>query len=208
MDGHHGFSRVVVLGLPISGFDRIALFAPQTTQGALSISTSQRIGVDGYVFDFDTLLWPALLVHVHLFNIIQDIVPLDDLAKNSVLSIQVGSGGEGDEELAPVGIGTLVRHAHDTSRIVSQRRTYLIFEELGGGIIDGRRGLRLGIRGGAASLDHEVGDQAVEGTAIVEGRGAEGEEVLGCLGDRLAEDLNLDVAFGSVQLRVVSASAT
>lgn len=38
----------------------------------------------------------------------------------------------------------------------------------------------------------------MEGRGIVEARGAEGEEVLGSFGDGLAEDLELDVAFGGV----------
>jgi hypothetical protein len=49
-------------------------------------------------------------------------------------------------------------------------------------------------------LDHKVWDQAVEGRAIVEGRGAEGEEVFGGLGGGFAEELELDVALGGVQL--------
>jgi hypothetical protein len=42
----------------------------------------------------------------------------------------------------------------------------------------------------------------VEGAAVVEARGAEGEEVLRRLGDRFAEDLDFDVAAGGVQLAV------
>ena len=41
----------------------------------------------------------------------------------------------------------------------------------------------------------------MEGRAIVEGRGAQGEEVLGGLWGRLAEELELDVALGGVQLQ-------
>jgi hypothetical protein len=40
----------------------------------------------------------------------------------------------------------------------------------------------------------------VEGTPIVEARGAQGEEVVGRLGDRLAEDFELDVTARGVQL--------
>jgi hypothetical protein len=40
----------------------------------------------------------------------------------------------------------------------------------------------------------------VERAAIVEARGAEGEEVLGRLGHRLAEELELDITLGGVQL--------
>lgn len=107
---------------------------------------------------------------------------------------------KGDEELAPVHVGALVRHAHDAPRIVPQRRRELVLEQATV-VEDGGAGLGLGIVGGAAGLDHEVGDQTVEGRAIVEVRGAQGEEVLGGLGGGFAEELELDVALGGVQLQ-------
>ena len=58
--------------------------------------------------------------------------------------------------------------------------------------------------GGVAALDHEVFDEAVEGGVVVGAAGAESEEVLGCLGDGFAEDLELDVAVGGVELGDIS----
>lgn len=49
-------------------------------------------------------------------------------------------------------------------------------------------------------MDHEVRDEAVERGGIVEGRGAEGEEVFGGFGDGVAEDFELDGAEGGVEL--------
>jgi hypothetical protein len=49
-------------------------------------------------------------------------------------------------------------------------------------------------------LDDEAWDAAVEGGAVVEARGAEGEEVLGCAGSGFAEDFEFEVAVGCVEL--------
>ena len=46
-----------------------------------------------------------------------------------------------------------------------------------------------GGEGGVAALDHEIFDDAVERCVVVGARGAQGEEVLGCVGDGFAEDL-------------------
>jgi hypothetical protein len=53
-------------------------------------------------------------------------------------------------------------------------------------------------------LDHEVFDEAMEGRVVVGAAGAEGEEVLSCLGDGFAENLELDVAVGGVELGDIS----
>jgi hypothetical protein len=49
-------------------------------------------------------------------------------------------------------------------------------------------------------LDHEVWDQAVEGTAIVEAGGAEGEEVFGGFGNGFAEDFKFQIPMGGLEL--------
>jgi len=113
-------------------------------------------------------------------------------------------GRKGNEELGAVSVGALVGHAHNAPCVVSQRRTNLIFEQLVGRIIDGSRGLGFGVGGGTARLDHEVGNQTVEGAAVVEARGAESQEVFGRLGHRLAKDFDLDIAARGVQLCSVS----
>lgn len=143
--------------------------------------------------DLDPLLWPRLLVYGDLLQLVEHLYALYDLAEDGVLSVEVGGWSEGDEELATVGIHALVRHADDAARIVPEGGADLVFEELVRGVVDGGGGLGFGVRGRTAGLGHEVGDQAVEGAGIVEARGAEGEEVLGRLGHRLAEDLELDL---------------
>jgi hypothetical protein len=156
--------------------------------------------MDGDILDLHSLLWSRLLVHVDLFQIIQHLDPLDDLPKHGVVAVQMRRGCQGNEKLAPIGIRALVRHADYPPRIVSQCRPDFVLEQtVRGVVVDGRRRLGLGVRRGRAGLHDEVGDDAVEGAVKVEVGGAEGEEVFGRLGDRLAEELELDVAFGRVQ---------
>lgn len=72
-------------------------------------------------------------------------------------------GSERDEELTPIRACTLVRHAHDPARMVSQRSLDLVLEHL---TVDG--GAVLGAaRGGRAALDHEVWYQTVEGRSVI-----------------------------------------
>lgn len=154
--------------------------------------------------DLNPLLRARLLVHVHLLHVVERLPALQDLAKDGVLAVEVRGGRKGNEELRAVGIGPLVGHAQDAAGIVAEGGADLVVEQLVGRVEDGRRRLGLGVRGGRAGLHDEGGDDAVEGRAGVEARGAEGEEVLGRLGDRLAKDLELDVALGGVQLGAVS----
>lgn len=90
---------------------------------------------------------------------------------------------------------------------MTQRGSDLVGEVLavdrGAAFGDGVGGGVLWRERGVAALDHEVGDDAVEGRVIVGSAGAEGEEVFGGLGDGFAEDLELDVAVGGVQPRGV-----
>lgn len=83
---------------------------------------------------------------------------------------------------------------------MAQRRAYFVFEELVRRVVDGGGGFGFGVRCGAAGLDHEVWDEAVERGGVVEGGGAEGEEVFGGFGDGVAEDFELDGAEGGVEL--------
>ena len=69
-----------------------------------------------------------LLVHGNLLQLIQHVVPLQDLPKYCILPIQMRRGRKSDEELAAITVHALVRHADDTAGVVSQRRADLIFE--------------------------------------------------------------------------------
>ena len=164
------------------------------------LSSSQGVRVHGDTGDLDTLLWSRLLVYLEGLEVIEHLVALEHLAKDGVLPVQMRGGRKSDKELAPVGVGAFVGHAQDAAGIVSQRGADLVVEQLVGGVVDGGGRLGLGVCLGAAGLHHEAGDQAVERAAIVEARGAEGEEVLGRLGHRLAEELELDITLGGVQL--------
>lgn len=70
-----------------------------------------------------------------------------------------------DEKLTAVRVRPFVGHAHDSARVVPQRRADLVFK---GGFPDGGAGFG-GCGGGGAGLDHEVWEGAVEGGGVVGG---------------------------------------
>ena len=154
----------------------------------------------GDVLDLDPLFRPRLLVYLNLLQIVEHLHALYDLPEHGILAIEMRRRRKRDEELAAIGVRPLVRHADDASRIMSEGRANLVLEELDRGVVDGGRALGLGVRRGTPRLHHEVRYHAVEGAAIVEVGGAQGEEVLGCLGDGLAEDLELELTARGVQL--------
>lgn len=129
--------------------------------------------------NLDGLFGPVLLVDLGLLDLGQrdEALVADELAKHRVEAIKMRRLVEEDEELAAVGAGSLVGHADDTALVVPERRSDLVLE---GWAVDGAAAL--GVLGrrvrGRARLRHEVGDQPVEGRAIVVVGRAEGEEVL------------------------------
>jgi hypothetical protein len=157
--------------------------------------------MNGYVLDLNALFGPILLVHLDLFHVVQYLEPLDHFAEDGVLPVEVRRRGKRDEELAPIGVRALVGHADYASSMMPQGRTNLVFKKAVGGVVDGWGGLGLGVRCRATRLDHEVGNEAVEGAAIEKVGGAQSQEVLGRLGHRLAEDLDFEVAERSVKLQ-------
>lgn len=154
--------------------------------------------MDCHFLNDNGLLRSVLLIHVCVLHCVKSgIHALNDLAEDRVLSIQVGRRLIADEELGSIGRRSFIRHAHDASSIVPQRRTEFILKVLA---VDGIACLAFasGIR--RATLDHEGSDVAVEVSAIVLAAGAESEEVVGGLGDGRAEDLELQRSVVRVQL--------
>lgn len=154
----------------------------------------QWVGVDCYLGDFHPLLRSRLLVNRQFLQLIQNLPAFQDLAKDRVLPIQMRRSSQRDKKLAAVGGRPLVSHAHDASRIVPERGPDLVLEEVVGRVVDRRGRLGFWVGGGAAGLQDEVGNYAMERAAVVEVGGTKSEEVFGRLGDRLTEDLELDVA--------------
>src|SRR5436309_15659775 len=105
---------------------------------------------------------------VVLRNLVDHVESLRDLSENGVDSVQVRLGGMTDEELAAAGVLSGVGHG--------QRPRHVLVDVLVGLAFDGvARPTRAdaplpGLRIGVASLNHEVGDHAVELGAVVERR--------------------------------------
>ena len=93
---------------------------------------------------------------------IDDIHALHNLAKHSVLAVEVRSRAESDEELASVGARTGVGHAERTLAVVLEGRHELVLEL---GAVDGRA---TGTSSsGVTALDHEARNDAVEDDVVV-----------------------------------------
>ena len=72
----------------------------------------------------------------------------------------VGRGAVGDEELAAIGVGSSIRHRQQTRLVEPQSTVGLVFESVAGPTATRTQPV--------ATLDHELGDDAVKDRAIVE----------------------------------------
>ena len=123
---------------------------------------------------------------------VDDVGALGDLTEDRVLAVEPRArvGGH-DEELRAVrvraGVGHRERTAHD-----------LVVVEL---VVELVAGIAGAVAARAAALDHEVGDDPVEGEAVVEAVGGELREVLDGLRRILVEELDRDVAFAGLHRR-------
>lgn len=113
---------------------------------------------------------------------------LGDLAEDDVLAIEMGGGHGGHEELGAVSIGPGIGHGQKPGLVVTKSEL-LVFELAA---VDGLTATA-GPLGEVATLEHELGDYAVEYAVLVVQRlarlphallaGAESAEVLGSAGN-------------------------
>src|SRR5262249_42693184 len=95
----------------------------------------------------------------HFGDEFHDVVSLDHLAENTMLVIEPRCGGHRDKELTAVRIGSGVRHRKKARLAVLQRRMKFVRETVTGTAASGA--FRI------ASLDHEIGNYAMEDGAVV-----------------------------------------
>jgi hypothetical protein len=124
---------------------------------------------------------------------------ISDLAEDDVLAIEPAGHDGGDEELRTVGVGTSVGHGQKTGAGV------LLLEVLIGELVtvDGATTGTVAA-GEVTTLEHEVGDDTVEGRALVTLAlltVAELSEVLSGLGDNVVVQLEVDTAGDGARLR-------
>src|SRR2546428_7026689 len=116
---------------------------------------------------------------------VDDLHPAHDTTEHGMLPVQPVVVDDVDEELAPAGVRTRVRHRDRSPRIPVVGRE-LVFDRVSGAAEPGS--LRV------STLDHEVRDHAVEDCSIVEALPDELPEVPRRDGHRLVEELDLHVA--------------
>ena len=117
---------------------------------------------------------------------------ISDLAEDDVLAIEPRGDNGGDEELGAVGVGASVGHGQKT------RAGVLVDEVLIGELltVDGATTGTVAT-GEVTTLEHELGDDTVEGRALVTLTllgVAELSEVLGGLGNLVGEEVEVDAA--------------
>lgn len=145
------------------------------------------------VGDGDVLRGLARLASVRL-DLLDDVHAFDDGSENDVTVVQPRSFDSRDEELRAVGVGSGVGHAHDAGSGVLEGEVLVLklvaVDRLAASAI---------VVGEIAALAHEVGDDAVECGALVAVAllsGAQGAEVLACLGGdigaKLKQEIRLD----------------
>jgi len=134
-----------------------------------------------------------------ILNRLDDVMAIENLAKDGVLSVEMGSGFKGDEELRAVGVGARVGHAQQVLLGVLGLKVFVIelaaVDRLStGAVSDGK----------VTTLGHEAWDDTMEGGALV-GKllagpayallaSAESAEVFGGLWDDVAVQLKDDAA--------------
>lgn len=121
------------------------------------------------------------------------IQPRDRPAKDRMLPVQPRRLLRRDEELAPVRVGTRVRHAQRV-RLVMFEGGELVFEFAAP---DGFPARAVAVR--VAALDHEFADHAVEDGVVVVAVAGVGDEVFDGFGGRGGEESEVDVAHGGVE---------
>ena len=92
----------------------------------------------------------------------------------------------GNEKLAPIGVGAGVGHGEDAGTVVPEVFVELVFELISGAASTSSLG--------ATGLNHEVGDDAVEGQAIVETVIGEFLKILDRLGCLVVVQLESDIS--------------
>src|SRR5215472_10950 len=106
-------------------------------------------GIDLHVF-----IGLVLRIARQFGNLLNDVVALHDFAEDGVPIVEPWSGGDGDEELTAVRVGTGIRHREQARLRMLQRRMELVCELIPGAA--SARSLR------AAALNHEIGNDAMK----------------------------------------------
>lgn len=92
-------------------------------------------------------------------NCVDDFEPFKNLTEEGMFSIEPRGGGPGDKELAAVGVGATVCHGEFAFGVVGEFGAEFIFE--------GVTRATGAVSEGAAGLDDEVADDAMEAQIVV-----------------------------------------
>ncbi len=138
-----------------------------------------HLGLLGLVGDHVSGLGDDLVHHVHA---------VDDHAEGGVLPVQMGGVLMHDEELAAGGVHSLGPGHAENAPGVAQVVGHAVGGEFA---LDAVAGAAHAGAVGAAALDHEAGDDPVEGQAVVKALVGQGDEVVDGVGGLVGVQLAL-----------------
>ena len=121
---------------------------------------------------------------------IDDVLSFGGFAKDGVLAVEMRSGAVGDEELRTVRVRACICHGEDAGLVVATVGLALTLELVAWATRSSA------VR--AAALDHEVGDHAVKGQAVVKPAGGEVKKRGNGDGRVIGESGDVDIALAGV----------
>mmetsp|Transcript_5181 Transcript_5181/g.14881 ORF Transcript_5181/g.14881 Transcript_5181/m.14881 type:complete len:215 (-) Transcript_5181:113-757(-) len=127
--------------------------------------------------DFDIGGGSVVAIGLYVAQPLYDSHPAVHPAEYGVLAVEPWRGGQRHKELRPIGVRSCVGHTKDARARVLQLRGYFILE-----LTSPHRLSSPPSPCGVAHLDHEVGDDSVDHSAIVIPFHAQAQEVLARLG--------------------------
>lgn len=128
---------------------------------------------------------------VALSDGIHDVLTVGHMTEDGVLVVEVGLRSMRDKKLATVGVWPCVGHRENTGAIVLQVGSKLILKPVAGTACP--------CPGGIAALDHEIGNDTVEGDAVIVPTLRQIEEIGHCHGHVATIERGLDISLVSFQ---------
>mmetsp|Transcript_58275 Transcript_58275/g.125171 ORF Transcript_58275/g.125171 Transcript_58275/m.125171 type:complete len:241 (-) Transcript_58275:1089-1811(-) len=154
----------------------------------LDVGLLERILEDLCADQLDLLDRVILLVRLPLVDDIEQLGATNHLAKHRVLQIEVLARLQRHEELAPVGVLAIVRHADHARPLVCKARIELVLE--GSPLLEATFATTASARG-VATLEHEVLDQPMEYRVVIVLLLAQAQEVVRGSGHYVAVELEV-----------------
>jgi hypothetical protein len=158
------------------------------------VAPLRPLDFDGVQFDF--FARAVLGIAGDLGDFFDNVVAFNDFAEDGVFIVEPGRGGDGDEKLAAVGMGTGVGHGEEALFPVVEGGMEFVGEFVAGSAAAGTFG--------TAALDHKIRDHPVEDQVVEEGLAGlgafgKGHEVFDGLGRFFGIEPGFKLSLGGIE---------